>query len=144
MEVPRADHRFAVPNPRPSSPPTTPGSRSRNTSITSYTSFSQNKRHDAMHLGLSPPENIEPRGLGHQFSYTPPDRDEEESDDSSSSSSTSEDDTDDESDENDPIPEIETKSDIAERRASRTRQLDDDTEFVVEEISDDDIGYENW
>jgi hypothetical protein len=80
--------------------------------------------------------------LGHQFSYTPPDRD-EESEDSSSSSSSSENENVDESDDNDPVAEIETKSDISKRRVSVTRQLDDETDFVVEEISDDDIGYDD-
>jgi hypothetical protein len=97
-------------------------------------------------MGISPPENIAPQGLGHAFSYTPPDRDEDESSSlSSSSSSTSAKvaDDDEQSDEDDPIPEIETKSDVSKRRASVIRQLDDDSDFEAEEISDDDIAYDD-
>lgn len=142
MEVPRAPQRFVAPEQRPSSPPPTPGSRSRNTSATSYTSFSR-RRFGYVHLGISPPENIEPKGLGHEFSYIPPHRDEDESTISSSSSTSAKTDDDQESDENDPIPEIETRSDVSKRRASMIRQLDDDSDFEAEEISDDDIAYDD-
>lgn len=147
MEVPRAPPRFVAPDQRPSSPPATPGTRSRNASATSYTSFSRNIRHGLIHLGISPPENIEPKGLGHSFSYHPPHRDDDESSNSSSSSTTTttsaEADDDEESDENDPIPEIETKSDVSKRRASVIFQLDDYSDFEAEEISDDDIAYDD-
>lgn len=153
METARGSQQFVAPEQRPSSPPTTPGTRSRNTSATSYISFSRSKRHGDMYMGMgiSPPENIEPRGLGHAFSYTPPDRDEDDSTTPSSSSSSANAnananadlDDDAESDENDPIPEIETKSDVSKRRASVIQQFDDDSDFEAEEISDDDIAYDD-
>lgn len=149
METTHGPQRFVAPEQRPSSPPTTPGTRSRNTSATSNISFSRNKRHGNMYMGMgiSPPENIEPRGLGHAFSYTPPDRDDDDSTASSSSSSSTNAnvdlDDDAEADENDPIPEIETRSDVSKQRASVIHEFDDDSDFEAEEISDDDIAYDD-
>jgi len=138
MELPHGAESFTFPNPRPSSPPTTPStSRSRNTSAASYTSIPQNKRHAFVNLGVSPPENIEPKGLAHQFSYTPPDREPSPSDSSSSSDDV------DTSDEAEPVPEFETHSDVPDRRPSVIRQIDEETDFTVEEISDNDIGYDD-
>jgi hypothetical protein len=143
MEVPHRPQSFIALDQRPSSPPATPGSRSRNTSAASYASFSLSKRFGYSHLGISPPENIEPKGLGYSFSYHPPHRDDDESTNSSSTSTSAEPDDDEESDENDPIPEIETKSDVSKRRTYMIRQLDDDSDFEAEEISDDDISYDD-
>ncbi|QDS78177.1 hypothetical protein FKW77_005387 [Venturia effusa] len=148
MESNHGPQRFVAPEQRPSSPPATPGTRSRNTSATSYISVSRSKRYGIMHMGMgvSPPENIEPRGLGHAFSYTPPNRDNDPSTASSSSSSTNAHaDLDDDaaSNENDPIPEIETTSDVSQRQASVVEHFDDDSNLEAEEVSDDDIAYDD-
>jgi hypothetical protein len=137
MEVPHGSERFTFPQARPSSPPATPASsRSRNTSATSYTATHDNKRHGFIILGISPPENLEPRGLAHQFSYTPPDRE-----DSSSDSSVCDDDEDSVPEE-ESFPEVESQDDSSERRTSVVRQLDDETDFTVEELSENDISYD--
>jgi len=143
MDLPVGAERFAFPSQRPTSPPATPNSsRSRKTSAASHTSFLQNKRHGFINLGVSPPENIAPKGQGYQFSYTPPDRDHEASTDSSSSSSSDEDEDVNEQNDDDPIPEIETRSDASEQRQSVIRRSDE-TDLVVEEISDNDISYDD-
>ncbi|TID22464.1 hypothetical protein E2P81_ATG11566 [Venturia nashicola] len=124
METTHGPQRFVTPEQRPSSPPTTPGTRSRNTSATSNISFHRSKR-----------------------SYTPPDRDDDDSTTSSSSSSSAnanaDVDGDAESDDDDPIPEIETKSDVSNRLAPVIQQCDDVSDFEAEEISDDDIAYDD-
>lgn len=149
METNHGPQLFVAPEHRPSSPPTTPGTRSRNTSATSNISLHRRKRHGKMYMGMgiSPPENIEPKGLGHAFSYTPPDRDDDSStaSPSSSSSANANGDLDDDakSDENDPIPEIETKSDVSDRRVPVIEKSHHGSEFEAEEISDDDIAYDD-
>jgi hypothetical protein len=141
MEVPHGSERFTFPA-RPSSPPATPGStRSRNTSATSYTAIQDNKRHGFINFGISPPENLEPRGLEHQFSYTPPNRE------NSSSDSSACDDVEPSDDEvsileKQSFLEEELHDDASERRPSVIRQIDEGTDFTVEELSENDIGYD--
>jgi hypothetical protein len=142
MEVPQGSDIFTFPA-RPSSPPVTPGSsRSRNTSATSYTAIQDNKRHGFFNLGISPPENLEPRGLGHQFSYTPPDRDDSSSDSSACDDVAPSNDRASDLD-HQSVPEVESHDDASERRPSIVRQLDEETDFTVEELSENDIDYDS-
>lgn len=93
-----------------------------------------------MGMGISPPENIEPRGPGYGFSYTPPDRDDDESTTTSSSSSSVDNDANDdaESDENDSIPEIETTTNVINQRASMMQQFDVDSDFEADDDAESD------
>lgn len=142
MELQNPPTQFNLPN----SPPATPNpARSRNTSAANYYAASRRKRQGIANFGLSPPEYIAPRGQGHQFSYTPPDRDRSSSDSESDAA-------DDESDESkvsvrskgkEPAPSSDQDSDIHERRPSVIRSLNEDTDFTIEELSDNDISYDD-
>ena len=86
----------------------------------------------------SPPENIDPTGTGYHFSYTPPQRDR-----SSDSSSESEETTN--SDDETSEPEVESYSEAAAsvRQTSVRVLADDETDFTVEEMSENDMGYDS-
>jgi hypothetical protein len=148
MQVPAGAESFTFPNPRPSSPPATPGSsNSRQSSNASQTTSPLlNKRHGFIGLTYSPPEHLEPKGLGYQFSYTPPQRN-LSSESSSQDSEATEESDDEDSDSEDSEPEVESLSATSEppRRAPsvHVRPIDEEKDFTVEEVSDNDIGYDD-
>ncbi|KAF2402361.1 hypothetical protein EJ06DRAFT_336025 [Trichodelitschia bisporula] len=145
MQIPNGSEGFTFPDNRPSSPPATPSSsRSRQPSAPIPAAVPRaQKRNGFILVSYSPPENIEPKGLGHGFSYTPPLR-RNASSDSSSSSSDDEDDDVANSAGRASSPQVDTESDAASvRRPSIVRPLDEETDFTVEELSDNDIGYDS-
>jgi hypothetical protein len=93
-------------------------------------------------FGLSPPEHLAPKGLGHQFSYTPPDRDRPPSD-SESDAAESESEASIHSKGKAAAPSSGQDSDLRGRQPSVIRPVDEDTDFTVEELSDDDIGHDD-
>lgn len=140
MEIPPGAENFTFPHPlRPSSPPATPASsQSRKSSIT-HLSPIISKRNGFIGLSYSPPENIDPTGLGYKFSYTPPQREI-----SSESSSDSENDT--ASDDEEPEAEVESHSEAASsihRKSIQIRHVDEQTDITVEEMSENDMGYDS-
>jgi len=139
MQVPPGAEKFTFPFPsHPSSPPITPvSSQSRQSSI-SYLSPIFSKRNGFVGLSHSPPENIDPTGLDHHFSYAP----QREISDSSSESEEVE-----ASENEDDFlkAEVESRSEVSAplREASvHIRHLDDQTEIQVEEMSENDMGYD--
>ncbi|KAF2421838.1 hypothetical protein EJ08DRAFT_489172 [Tothia fuscella] len=162
MEVPLGSERFTFPNARPSSPPATPesSSRSRNISSTSSFGIQENKRYGFINFGLSPPENLAPRGPDHHFSYTPPDREDESSDSSDSDSDSNDvgppssagDGEDDEGnhgdeedgEEEDSSSEAESRGDASElRRPSFDRRFNEETDVTLEEVSENDMEHDD-
>jgi hypothetical protein len=104
--------------------------------------MNRRKHHGIANFGLSPPEHIAPRGLGHQFSYTPPNKDRPSSD-SASESEVADSEASIHSKGKAPAPVSDRSNDPPERRPSVIRPIDEDTDFTVEEISDDDIGHDD-
>ncbi|KIW05493.1 hypothetical protein, variant [Verruconis gallopava] len=142
MELRNPPTQFSFPNLQPNSPPATPNStQPRNTFGASYYSSAYRRRHGIAKFGLSPPDYIAPKGEGHQFSYTPPDRD--------GPSDSESDPVDEESDTSSQIEHevlavsSEQDSDVLERRTSTIRSINEDTDFTLEELSDDDIGHDD-
>ena len=137
----------------PNSPPPTPHHARHRKRISPNANYyavlaadRANKRRGIANFSISPPDYISPQGEGHQFSYTPPDRDRESSESESDVA-----DDDDESETSDlsnvkgkePAPSSDKDSDIHDRRPSVIRSLNEDTDFTIEELSDDDIGYDD-
>lgn len=149
--MPHGSANFTFPRPGPSSPPTTPNSaRSKHPDVDAdgYITIVRRRRRGYPKFGPSPPENIAPKGFGHQFSYTPPDKD-IPSDDSDPESESEADEADGESkasnrtkDKASSAESIEEDDEHA-RRPPVIRPIDEDTDFTVEELSDDDIGYDD-
>ena len=139
----------------PNSPPPTPNAaRARNPSTTSFyaaAAAARRKRQGIAAFGISPPEYIAPRGGAHQFSYTPPNRDRQSDSESDAADDESEESDDDDEDSEDDASEKGKKraassdheSEISERRPSIVRALDEDTDFTVEDLSDNDIGHDH-
>lgn len=155
MEVPLGSEKFTFPNVRPSSPPSTPG-RSRNTSATSSLGAQNTKRFGIFGLNLSPqdhspPENLAPRGLDHQFSYTPPDREDESSDSSDADDVTSLSDNDEgeygdneDIEDEDSEAELESRNETSDhRRPSIVRHFDEQTDFTLVEVSENDMDFDS-
>src|SRR6266480_2811441 len=132
MHVPPGAEKFTF-HQQPDSPPVTPSSSQSRQSSMSQISPTSTKRYGFIGLGYSPPEHIDPTGTGYQFSYTPPQRDR-----SSDSSSESDEiiNSDDEASE----PEVESYSEAAASVRLRVRLVDDETDFTVEEVSENDMG----
>jgi len=137
MHVPPGAEKFTFPHPQPVSPPITPASsQSRQSSISQVSPISL-KRYGF--IGDSPPEHIDPTGTGYHFSYTPPQRDR-------SSDSSSESDDIINSDGEDSEPEVESYSEAAasvRQTPVRVLAVDDETDFTVEEMSENDMGYDS-
>jgi len=139
MQVPPGAEKFTFPFPsHPSSPPITPvSSQSRQSSI-NYLSPIFSKRNGFVGLNYSPPENIDPTGLDHHFSYAPR-REISESSSESEEVEASE-------DENDDLKaEVESRSEVSApllNASVHIRHLDDQTEIQVEEMSENDMGYD--
>lgn len=96
--------------------------------------------------GISPPEYLAPRGQGHGFSYMPPNRGQSESGSESDEPEESEKDESlarsSKGKEPLPAPSTDRESSIHERRPSVIRSLED-TDFTIEELSDNDIGHDH-
>jgi len=138
MNVPPGAEKFTFPHPQPFSPPATPASSQSRQSSISQVSPILAKRNGFIGRSYSPPENIDPTGLGHQFSYTPPQRD-------VSSESSSESDQAINSDGEASEPEVESHSELAASvrlTSVHVRAVDEETDFTVEEISENDMGYD--
>jgi len=96
------------------------------------------KRYGFVGLGYSPPENIDPTGPGHQFSYTPPHREASDSSSESEDAEASDDDDDFEA-------EVESRSEISaplKKTSIHVLHVDDQTDIQVQEMSENDMGYD--
>jgi hypothetical protein len=124
------------------SPPTTPETpRSRNPSGASYTAEDRTKRrHGIISPIISPPDHLEPVS-GYNFSYTPPQRD--TSDSNSSEDESSEEDTASNTNDSENDADSEPEDPPERRHSIHTRAVDEEADFTVEELDEDDIGYDS-
>jgi len=139
MHVPPGAEKFTFPYPQPVSPPVTPASSESRQSSISQISPIFAKRYGYIGSGDSPPEHLDPTGTAYQFSYTPPQRD-------LSSDSSSESDEVIHSDDEDYEPDVESYSEAAasvRQTSVRVRPVNDETDFTVEEMSENDMGYDS-
>lgn len=161
MELEHPQTQFGLPN----SPPPTPNSARRrirtspNSNYYAVLAANRNKRHGFAAFGLSPPEHISPREEPHQFSYTRQEREEDSESESDAADDENEEDEDDDSDASDesdnsaedkasvrskgkrPAFSSDQDSDLIDRRPSVIRSHDD-ADFTLEDISEDDIAYD--
>lgn len=139
MQIPPGAEKFTFPHPQPVSPPVTPASsQSRQSSISQISPIFA-KRYGFIGPSDSPPEHIDPTGMGHQFSYTPPQR-------GISSENSSESDEPINSDDEASDPEVESYSEVAasvRQTSVRVLAVDDETDFTVEEMSENDMDDSN-
>ncbi|KAF2664622.1 hypothetical protein BT63DRAFT_94074 [Microthyrium microscopicum] len=166
MEIPTGAERFTFPGPNdPNSPPSTPESASSFKAPTKTTPI-KNKRRGIIGPMISPPEHIAPVS-GHKFSYAPLFREISSDSDSSEQESESETEDSDSSSEADDTSDIEIeapeapevpeapsapprapcsrRSSMRTDSSSNSEDSDEseDHEFILEEITIDDISYDS-